>query len=164
VSFVSAALSVNLSECFVALFSARKIPFPGNRDSSSKRRGSNCRPALLPCCADRGAASMCPNLWGAHRTEGLLLAMCQPSPSSDGMTPNAPSRLPPSRARRVGECRHSQAHAGRNGIENTVGHVLSQVAGDHNDWPRITAPGADEIEDRRCLMDSSRVVTRDSVL
>jgi hypothetical protein len=91
--------------------------------------------------------------------EGLLLAMCQPSPSPDGMTPNALSRLPPSRARRVGECRHSQAHAERNGIENTVGHVLSQVAGDHNDWPRITAPGADELEDRHSLMDSSRVVT-----
>src|ERR1700722_6418336 len=32
---------VNFSGCFVAFVSAHKIPFPGNRDAGSKRRGSN---------------------------------------------------------------------------------------------------------------------------
>jgi hypothetical protein len=32
---------VNFSGCFVAFVSAHKIAFPGNRDSGSKRHGSN---------------------------------------------------------------------------------------------------------------------------
>jgi hypothetical protein len=40
---VSAKASSNFLACFGAFVSVHEIPFPGNRDFSSKRRGSNAR-------------------------------------------------------------------------------------------------------------------------
>jgi hypothetical protein len=70
-------LAVNFSGCFVAFVSAHKIPFPGNRDSGSKRRGSNAGlgrpPAAMAGRVARSAACAHQQLSNAPSRVGHLV-------------------------------------------------------------------------------------------